>query len=59
MMIIKMLDKMEPKEKKMEQGVVLISIGSFIVVILLFPLSSMMGLPFTFGTVRLINYWIL
>ncbi len=58
-MIIKMVDKMEPKEKKMEQGVVLISIGTFMVAILLFPLFSMMGLPFTFGTVRVINYWIL
>ena len=53
-----MVDKMEPKEKRIFQGVVLISIGTFIVTILLFPLFSMMGLPFTFGTVRVINYWI-
>ena len=53
-----MLDKMEPKEKRIFQGVVLISIGTFIIAILLFPLFSMMGLPFTFGTVRVINYWI-
>ena len=53
-----MVDKMEPKEKRIFQGVVLISIGTFIVAILLFPLFSMMGLPFTFGTVRVINYWI-
>ena len=53
-----MLNKMEPKEKRIFQGVVLISIGTFIVAILLFPLFSMMGLPFTFGTVRVINYWI-
>jgi len=59
MMIIKMVDKMEPKEKKMEQGVVLISIGTFMVVILSFSLFSMMAFPFTFGTVRVINYWIL
>ena len=50
---------MEPKEKKMEQGVVLISIGIFMVAILSFPLFSMMAFPFTFGTVRVINYWIL
>ena len=54
-----MVDKMEPKEKKMEQGVALISIGAFIIAILSFSLFSMMGLPFTFGTVRVINYWIL
>ena len=54
-----MVDKMEPKEKKIEQGVVLIIIGTIIMAILLFPLFSMMGLPFTFGTVRVINYWIL
>jgi len=59
MMIIKMVDKMEPKEKKMEQGVVLISIGTIMVVILSFSLFSMMAFPFTFGTVRVINYWIL
>ena len=59
MVIIKMVDKMEQKKKKMEQGVVLILIGTFIIAILLFPLFSMMGLPFTFGTVLVINYIIL
>ena len=54
-----MLDKMEPKEKRRFQGVVLNSIGIFIIAILLFPLFYMIGLPFTFGTVRVINYWIL
>ena len=58
MVIIKMLDKMEPKEKRIFQGVALISIGTFIVAILLFPSFYMMGAPFTFGTVRVINYWI-
>ena len=59
MVINKMLDKMEPKEKRRFQGVVLNSIGIFIIAILLFPLFYMIGLPFTFGTVRMINYWIL
>ncbi len=54
-----MFDKMEPKEKRILQGVVLNLIGTFIIAILLFPLFYMMGLPFTFGTVRVINYWIL
>jgi len=59
MVIIKMLDKMEPKEKRILQGVLLNFIGTFIIAILLFPLFSMMGLPFTFCTVRVINYVIL
>jgi len=59
MVINKMLAKMEPKEKMIFLGVVLIFIGTFIIAILLFPLFYMMGLPFTFGTVRVINYWIL
>jgi len=54
-----MVDKMKPKEKRIFQGVVLNFIGTFIIAILLFPLLYMMGLPFTFGTVRVINYMIL
>ena len=50
---------MKPKEKRIFQGVVLNFIGTFIIAILLFPLLYMMGLPFTFGTVRVINYMIL
>jgi len=59
MVIIKMLDKMEPKEKRILQGVVLNLIGTIIIAYNLFPLFYMMGLPFTLGTVRMINYWIL
>jgi len=59
MVFIKMVDKMEPREKRILQGVVLNFIGTFIIAILLFPLFSMMGLPFTFGTVLVINYMIL
>ncbi len=54
-----MLDKMEPKEKRILQGVVLSLIGTIIIAYNLFPLFYMMGLPFTLGTVRMINYWIL
>ncbi len=54
-----MLDKMEPKEKRILQGVVLNLIGTIIIAYNLFPLFYMMGLPFTLGTVRMINYWIL
>ncbi len=54
-----MLDKMEPKEKRILQGVVLNLIGTIIIAYNLFPSFYMMGLPFTFGTVRMINYWIL
>ncbi|MBA7516965.1 hypothetical protein ES705_09015 [subsurface metagenome] len=59
MVINKMLDKMEPKEKRILQGVVLNLIGTIIIAYNLFPLFYMMGLPFTLGTVRMINYWIL
>ena len=59
MVIIKMLDKMEPKEKRILQGVGLNLIGTIIIAYNLFPLFYMMGLPFTLGTVRMINYWIL
>jgi len=59
MMIIKMLDKMEPKEKRLLQGVVLNLIGTIITANSLLPLFYMIGLPFTFGTVRMINFGIL
>ena len=59
MVINKMLDKMEPKEKRILQGVVLNLIGTIIIAYNLFPLFYVLGLPFTFGTVRVINYWIL
>jgi len=59
MVINKMLNKMEPKEKRILQGVVLNLIGTIIIAYNLFPLFYMMGLPFTPGTVRIINYWII
>jgi len=58
-MIIKMVDKMEPKEKRLLQGVVLNLIGTIITANSLLPLFYMIGLPFTFGTVRMINFGIL
>ena len=58
-MIIKMVDKMEPKEKRIFQGVVLNLIGTIITANSLLPLFYMIGLPFTFGTVRMINFGIL
>ena len=54
-----MLDKMEPKEKRLLQGVLLNLIGAIITANSLLPLFYMIGLPFTFGTVRMINFWIL
>ena len=54
-----MLEKMEPKEKRLLQGVVLNLIGAIITANSLLPLFYMIGLPFTFGTVRMINFWIL
>ncbi len=54
-----MLEQMEPKEKKILQGVVLNLIGIIIIAYILFPLFYMLGLPFTFGTVRMLNYLIL
>jgi len=59
MVINKMLDRMEPEEKRILQGVVLNLIGAIIIAIYLFPLIYMMGLPFTHGTMLMINYWIL
>ncbi len=54
-----MLEKMEPKEKRRLQGVVLNLIGIIIIAIFFFPLFYMISLPFTFGTMRMINYCIL
>ncbi len=54
-----MLDGMKPKDKRRSQGVVINLIGMIIIATNLFPLFYMMGLPFTFGTVRTINYLIL
>ncbi|MHA2276641.1 MAG: SBBP repeat-containing protein, partial [Candidatus Kariarchaeaceae archaeon] len=54
-----MLNKMEPKEKRILQAIVLSLIGTIIIAYNLIPLFYMMGLPITPGTVRMINYWIL
>ena len=54
-----MLDKMEQKEKRILQGVVLNLIGTIVIAGTLFPLFYAMGLPFTPGTLLLINYLIL
>ncbi|KKN18547.1 hypothetical protein LCGC14_0954720 [marine sediment metagenome] len=59
MVINKMLNKMEPKEKRILQGAVLNLIGTIVIAYNLFPLFYMMGYPFTFGTMLMINYWIL
>jgi len=59
MVIIKMLDKMEQKEKRILQGVALNLIGTIFIAGTLFPLFYAMGLPFTPGTLLLINYLIL
>ena len=53
------LDKMGLKDKRRLQAKILILIGGFILAYNLFPLIYMMSLPFTFGTMRIINYWIL
>ncbi|NVM35703.1 MAG: hypothetical protein HWN81_08910 [Candidatus Lokiarchaeota archaeon] len=50
---------MELKEKRILQGVILNLIGIVIIAYNLFPLFYMIGFPFTFGTVRTINYLIL
>ena len=54
-----MLDKMEQKEKRILQGVALNLIGTIFIAGTLFPLFYAMGLPFTPGTLLLINYLIL
>ncbi len=58
-LINEMFDNLDPKEKRILQGAALNLIGIIVITYNLFPLFYMLGLPFTFGTLRIINYLIL
>jgi len=57
--INKILDKMEPEEKRSLVGFFLILIGAIILISYFFPLIYMLSFPFSLGTLRAINYMIL
>ncbi len=58
-LIDKMVTNLGPKDKKILQGVIINLIGTIIIAFNLLPLFYIMRLPFTFGTMRMINYVIL
>jgi len=51
--------KMEQSEKRKLQGLVLILIGIIILMYNLFPLFFMLGAPISFGTLLLMEFWVL